>query len=152
MSIDIDKLLKMLEEPFTYKDGFFHHIFVFICKIILISRYFYFNIPFFLKLFIGLPVLYFGTLVYFWYAIFIIWTKIIDLHFRYKFSVEDFSISGFCKINLVRQLLFVFLGLFMWSYYKEPIGRFCFLYAIPMTLITAAYISPEIERRLYKEL
>ena len=152
MSISIDKLLKMLEEPFTYKDSAFHRIFAFFCELILIIKYFYINIPFFIKLLAGLPVLYFGTFVYFWYAAFVIWTKIRDMFFRYNFSDKDFSIRKYLKTNLMRQLLFIILGLFMYFYYKEPFGWVCFIYAVPMTLITAGYIAPGIDRRIYKEL
>lgn len=150
MSISIDKLLKMLDEPFTYKEDRFHRILAFFCELILIIKYIYINVPFIIKLLIGFPVLFFGIFVYVWYAIFIIWTKLIDVFFRYNFSGKDFSIRKYLKANLMRQLLFIILGLFMYFYYKEPFGWACFIYAVPMTLITAGYIAPEIDRRIYK--
>lgn len=151
MTFDMDKLLRMLDEPFTYKDGTFDKIFAFWCELILIIRYVYINTNLFLKLLIGLPMLYFGMAVYVCYAIFVIWTKFIDLLFRYNFSDENFSIRKYLRINLIRQTLFLIVGIFMYFYYRQPWGWVCFVYAVPMTLISAGYIAPEFDRRIYTE-
>lgn len=151
MTFDIDKLLRMLDEPFTYKDGTFDKLFAFWCKLILIIKYLYVNLNLLLKLLIGLPVLYFGITVYVCYAIFVIWTKCIDLFFRYNFSDENFSIRKYLRVNLIRQTLFLMVGIFMYFYYKQPWGWVCFVYAVPMALVSAGYIAPEFDRRIYTE-
>lgn len=151
MTVDIDKLLRLLDEPFTYKDGAFDKLYSFVCELILIIRYFYINTNLFMKLLIGLPVLYFGVPVYAAYAIFVIWTKLIDIWFKYNFSDEDFSIRKYLRTNIIRQILFLLVGIFMYFYYQKTLGWLCFIYSIPMTLIAAGYIAPGFDRRIYKE-
>lgn len=149
MKFDIDRLLKMLEEPFTYKDTAYHKFLKFICELILIIRYFYICQPLILKLLIGLPVLYFGISVYVWYAVFVVWTKVIDEYFLYDLSAETFSMRKYFKINFLRQLLFIFTFIFMYVYYKVPLGWICFIYTVFMLMLASGYIAPEFDRRIY---
>lgn len=151
MKFDLDRLLRMLEEPFTYKDSTYHKFFKFICELILIIRYVYICIPLLIKLLIGLPALYFGIPVYVWYAVFVLWTELIDIRFQYNFSAETFSLRRYIKINFLRQLLFVFTFIFMYAYYKVPYGWVCFIYSVFMLILSAGYIAPDIDRRIYKE-
>ena len=145
-----ESLEEILKEPFTYKDSAIHRGWNIFCRTSLACRYIYMKTPFLLKLLIGLPLFYFGWQLYLMYFFFILWSIILNCKFRYDYSEETFTIKHYFKVYLLKNILFIAVALFMYEYYFFKWGWLCFIYTLPMLLISMAYVLPMFDKRIYK--
>ncbi len=144
----LEILDNMLKDPFTVHDGKFYGFLNKFCKISLAFRFIFMNINFFVKLILGLPTLFFGPLVYGFYMFFVCWCDYLDRHARYDFSGGTFSLRKYFRVLFLNHLLFYMTAFFMYAYYLHPNGWICFIYSLPMAIISTAYTVPVFDKRL----
>ena len=145
-----DSLKEILKEPFTYRDSAIHRGWNAFCRAALACRFVYMKIPFILKLLLGAPLFFFSWMVYLSYFFFVIWSVILNVKFRYNYSEKTFTIAEYFKIYLFKNVLFISVALFMYQYYFYKWGWLCFIYSLPMLLISIAYVLPIFDKRIYK--
>lgn len=146
----IEELDAMLDEPFTCKNTRLTKCWSVFCQITLIFRVIYMKIPFLIKLIIGLPLLFLTKQTYMAYAIYVCWTKYLDIRSTYNFKDPEFSIKKYFKIYLLKNMLLIWGAYFLSRAHYSPWGAACFIYAIPMAIIAMGYILPIFDKRIYE--
>lgn len=147
-----DNINKILKTPFTCKDNIFADFWIKFCTMTLIMRYIYSRIPVSFKIILGLPVMSFGLKIYVIYLSFVLMAECIEVYCRYDFSSENFSFIKYFRTFFTKNILFLITGLFMHEYYLNPHGHCCFIYAMPMAVISAGYILPIFDQRIYNDI
>lgn len=145
-----ESLEEILKEPFTYKDSAIHRGWNVFCRSALACRYVYMKTPFLIKLLAGAPLFYFSWMVYLSYFFFVIWSIVLNCKFRYNYSEKTFTIKQYFKVYFFKNVLFIMVAIFMYQYYFYKWGWLCFIYSLPMLLISIAYVLPIFDRRIYK--
>lgn len=146
-----EHLIEILQEPFSYRDGKWGKFWTNFCKTVLIFRYMYMSIPFIVKVAIGLPLLFYGKGVCLAYMLFVIWSLFLDKFYHYNFSEDKFYFREYFKTYFLKNILYFLTAYFMYKYYFFKFGWLCFMYSIPMLLITFGYVLPIFDKRIYSE-
>ncbi len=146
----IEQLDEMLDEPFSCKSTRYTKYWTLFCQITLIFRVIYLKIPFFVKLLIGLPLILLTTQTYMAYAIYVCWSKFLDVRSVYNFKDPEFSIKKYFKIYLLKNMLLIWGAYFISRAHFSPWGICSLIYAIPMAIVAVGYILPIFDKRIYK--
>ena len=141
---------RILEDPFTYRDGKFATMFQKLCTLALCTRVVYMKLPLPIRIIIGLPTLFWGLKVFIIYCGFAIWTKLLDNKCRYTYEASENFIQKYFRTQILKSILYFITAYFMFSYYESPLGWLCFIYSVPMLIISVGYVLPIFDKRIYK--
>ncbi len=143
-----DSISKM---PFTIREELPYRVWSKFCQITLFVRCVYIEIPVLIRILAGLPILYWGIVTYASFCVFVIWTYILDRHYKYNYSYENFSMKNYFKTNLLKLVLFLITIVFIAVCIHKAFDWICSIYAFIMCVLAAGYTMPQFDKILYSE-
>lgn len=143
-----DSISKM---QFTIREELPYRILAKFCQITLFVRCIYIETSLLLRLLAGLPILFWGNFTYASFCVFVIWTYILDRHYKYNYSYENFSMKNYFKINFLKLGLFLITIVYIAVCLHKAFDWICSIYAFIMCVLAAGYTMPQFDKILYSD-